>query len=280
MTSPPSPAAVRAGRGPGDRADPRHEPADFHAYAEHRDPHARERLIRAYLPLANAIARRFDRGDRVPLEDLQQIAALGLIKALDRFDPNNGAAFSSYAVPTIQGEIRRYFRDFTWTVRPPRDLQERAIRIERERDQLTTDLGRNPTAAELAQRLNSTIEDILDATEAAQARGSDSLDRPVAADGDDAATLAERLGDEDPGFAAAEATATLDGLLATLSERDALVVHLRFREDLTQAEIGRRIGYSQMHVSRILRAALAQLSRHAHTAAQPAHRRQRELVLN
>ena len=174
-------------------AERRHEPADFRAYAEHRDPHARERLLRAHLPLANAIARRFDRGDRVPLEDLQQIAALGLIKALDRFDPDNGAAFSSFAVPTIQGEIRRYFRDFTWTVRPPRDLQERAIRIEREREQLTSDLGRSPTAAELAHRLGCTIEDILDATEAAQARSSDSFDRPVAADGEDAATLASGL---------------------------------------------------------------------------------------
>ena len=152
-------------------------------------------------------------------------------------------------------------------------------RIEREREQLTSELGRSPTAAELAQRLGCTIEDILDATEAAQARGSDSFDRPVAADGDDAATLAERLGAEDPGFAAAEATATVDSLLATLSERDALVVHLRFREDLTQAEIGERIGCSQMHVSRILRAALAQLTQHAQTAP-PAHRPQRQLVLD
>ena len=186
-------------------------------------------------------------------------------------------------MPTIEGEIRRYFRDFSWTVRPPRGLQERAIRIEREREQLTTDLGRNPTAAELAHRLDCTIEDILDAAEAARARDSDSLDRPLSADDDgddDDATLAERLGAEDPGFAAAEATATLDGLLATLSERDALVVHLRVREDLTQAEIGRRIGYSQMHVSRILRATLAQLTHHAQTAAPPPPRPQRELVLD
>ena len=185
------------------------------------DADARERLICAYLPLANAIARRFDRGDRVPLEDLQQIAALGLIKALDRFDADNGAAFSSFAVPTIQGEIRRYFRDRSWTVRPPRDLQERAVRIEREREQLTTDLGRTPTAAELAQQLDCTLEDIVDAAEAARARDSDSFDRPFSVnDGDDADTLAERLGAEDSGFAAAEATATLEGLLATLSERD------------------------------------------------------------
>jgi RNA polymerase sigma-B factor len=280
MTVAPSTRAVHAPYGAAAQTKHRHDPADLRAYAQTRDPHARERLLRAHLPLANAIARRFDRGDRATLEDLQQIAALGLIKALDRFDPDHGAAFSSFAVPTIQGEIRRYFRDFTWTIRPPRDLQERAVRIEREREQLTSELGRSPTAGELAQRLGCTIEDILDAAEAAQARGSDSLDRPVAADVDDGATLGERLGAEDPGFAAAEATATLDSLLATLSERDALVVHLRFREDLTQAEIGQRIGYSQMHVSRILRAALAQLTQHTHTAAPSAHRRQRELVLD
>ena len=281
MTFASSTPAVSAHHGAAAQAERRHEPTDFRAYAEHRDPHARERLIRAYLPLANAIARRFDRGDRVPLEDLQQIAALGLIKALDRFDADNGAAFSSFAVPTIQGEIRRYFRDRSWTVRPPRDLQERAIRIEREREQLTTDLGRNPTAAELAQQLDCTLEDILDAAEATRARDSDSFDRPFSVDdGDDADTLAERLGAEDSGFAAAEATATLDGLLATLSERDALVVHLRFREDLTQAEIGRRIGCSQMHVSRILRAALAQLTHHAQAADPPPPRPRRALVLN
>ena len=266
-------AAARAGR--------RHAAADFRAYAEHRDPHARNRLIRTYLPLANAIARRFARGSGVPLEDLRQIAALGLIKAVDRFDPDNGAAFSSFAVPTMQGEIRRYLRDFTWTVRPPRELQERALDIARERDQLTSDLRRSPTAAELAQRLGCTIEDILEAAEAGQARGSDSFDRSLAPDdGDDATTLAERLGAEDPGFAGAETTATLDDLLATISKRDALAVQLRFREELTQAEIGRRIGCSQMHVSRILRAAVAQLSQHAHAAAPPAQRPQGELVLD
>jgi RNA polymerase sigma-B factor len=281
MTFASSPSAVPAHHAAAARPERRHELADFRAYADHRDARARERLIRTYLPLANAIARRFDRGGRVPLEDLQQIAALGLIKALDRFDPGNGAAFSSFAVPTMQGEIRRYFRDFTWTVRPPRDLQERAIRIEREREQLTRELGRNPTAAELAQRLGCTIEDILDAGEAAQARGSDSFDRELAADdSDDAHTLGDRLGAQDSGFAAAEATATLDGLLATLSERDALVVHLRFREDLTQAEIGRRIGHSQMHVSRILRTALAQLTQHAQAADPPPPRPQRALVLD
>jgi len=250
---------------PGLRVAPRGAPRDrereaedLSAYANDRDPRARERLIRRYLPLANSVARRFDHG-RAPLEDLKQIAAIGLLKALDRYDPANGAAFSSFAVPTMQGEIRRYFRDFTWTVRPPRELQERALRIEREREQFTNDRGRNPTARELAAQVGCTLEELLDASEAAQARASDSFDRPVTTREDAGATLGERLGDEDPGFAAAEASATLDRLMNTLSERDQLVLRLRFHDDLTQSEIAQRIGCSQMHVSRILRTALSQL---------------------
>ena len=249
----------------GDRSDRERAAENLRVYAEHRDPRLRERLIRQHLPLANSIARRFDRSKQVPLEDLKQIAAIGLIKALDRYDPANGAAFSSFAVPTMQGEIRRYFRDFTWMVRPTREMQERAIRIEREREQLTTDLGRNPTARELAAQVGCTLEELLEASEAAQARASDSFDRRVQTQEGDAATLGERLGDEDPGFEAALTSATVDSLLDTLPERDQLVLRLRFREDLTQAEIGRRIGCSQMHVSRILRAALAQLVQNATT---------------
>jgi RNA polymerase sigma-B factor len=257
-----------------DDSDRQREAADLRAYADHRDPGARERLIRRYLPLANAIARRFDRGQRVPLEDLQQIAAIGLVKALERYDPAHGAAFSTFAVPTMQGEIRRYFRDFTWTVRPPRELQERAIRIERERERLTNDLGRNPTARELADDVGCTPEELLDASEAAHARSGVSFDRPVTTEEGDGATLGEQLGGEDPGFEAAEVSATLDRLLKTLPERDQLVLRLRFREDLTQSEIARRIGCSQMHVSRILRAALAKLVQNAAPAPDrdPGHR--------
>ena len=249
---------------PRPRTGRRREHAEFRAYAAHRDPGVRARLIRGYLPLANTIARRFDHG-RVPREDLQQIAALGLIKAIDRFDPDKGTAFSSYAVPTIEGEIRRYFRDFSWMVRPPRDLQERAIRIESEREQLTIERGRNPTAAELAHRLDCTVEDVLEAAEAARARDFDSFDRPASGE-DNEDTLGELLGAEDPGFTTAEAAATLDDLLTTLSPRDTLVLRLRFHEGLSQAEIGRRVGYSQMHISRILQATLAQLTHAAHTA--------------
>jgi RNA polymerase sigma-B factor len=244
---------------PRDRA---RERAAFRAYAAHRDRETRERLIRAYLPLAHSVARRFDRGGRVPLDDLKQIAALGLMKALDRYDPDRGAAFSSFAVPTMEGEIRRYFRDATWTVRPPRELQERALRMERERERLTNDLGRSPTAGELAERIDCTVEEIIDATEAAQARGSESFDRPGLAP-DDGGTLEDHLGTEDAGFAAAEASATLDILLRSISARERLALELRFREDLTQTEIGRRIGCSQMQVSRILRTALRELAEQA-----------------
>ena len=186
--------------------------ADLLAYARTRDPAARDRAVRRHLPLAHAIARRFDRGGSVPLEDLQQIAALGLVKALERYDPDNGAAFSTFAVPTMQGEIRRYFRDHTWTVRPPRDLQEQAVRIEREREHLTAELGRSPTAAETAERMGGTVEEVVDALQAAQARTGDSLERPFGGE-DDADTLAEVLGADDAGYATAEARVTIERLL-------------------------------------------------------------------
>jgi RNA polymerase sigma-B factor len=201
----------------------------------------------------------------VPLDDLRQVAALGLIKAVDRFDPDNGAAFSSFAVPTIQGEIRRYFRDSTWAVRPPRRLQEIVLRTEREREALTERYGRSPTARELAEQVGCAEEDIVEASVAGRARTSDSLDRRVEGHGrdDGGMALGDGIGAEDTGFEAAEAAATIDRLLGNLSDRDRLVVHLRFVDDLTQSEIGRRVGCSQMHVSRILRSALDQLADHA-----------------
>jgi RNA polymerase sigma-B factor len=240
----------------------RREAADFRLYAGRRDRAARERLIRSHLPLAMSVARRYDHG-RVPLEDLRQVAAIGLINAVERFDPDHGAAFSSFAVPTIEGEVRRYFRDFTWTVRPPRDLRALARRIERERDDLTSALGRAPTAAELGERLGRTPEDIVEASEAGLARTPRSFDAPAPHQDDDGATLSERIGVEERGFAAAEASATADSLLASLTDRERLAVQLRFREDMTQTEIGRHIGCSQMHVSRILRSALAHLENEA-----------------
>ena len=233
------------------------EADDFAAYATRRDPRARERLVRTYLPLTSSIARRYERSRRVPLDDLKQVAAIGLLKAIERFDPERGIAFASFAVPTIDGELKRYLRDFTWAIRPPRGLQERAQRMERERDQLTHELGRNPTAAELGESMGCSAEEVLEGSEAARARATESYE--VERD-DMSFALADRIGREDSGFAAAEAAATAERLLAGLGARERRALHLRFHHDLTQAEIARRIGCSQMHVSRILRQALAQLS--------------------
>jgi RNA polymerase sigma-B factor len=155
----------------------RREIADFRA-AQRGDAQARRRLIEAYLPLSRSIARRFAGGGKVQLDDLQQVAAMGLVKAVDRFDPRKGVAFTSFAVPTIQGEIRRYFRDYTWAVRPPRDLLERTLRMERRREDLTSALGRSPTAGELAEDIGCDVEEIVEAAEAAAARTGDSLDGP------------------------------------------------------------------------------------------------------
>ena len=240
--------------------DRRHrEAADFRACAHRRDDRARERLIEAYLPLAASMARRFVHGNPHLLDDVKQVAAMALVKAVDRYDPDNGNAFSSFAVPTIEGEIRRYFRDYTWAVRVPRDLQERAVRLERDRDALSEELGRAPTARELADWSRCTVEEIVDALEATDARLGDSFDRPMGGDDDEGRTLAERLGASDDGYEGAEARAVLDPLLATLSDRERAVIRMYVHADMTQAEIGRVIGCSQMHVSRIYRGAVAKL---------------------
>ena len=242
------------------RTDRRRERADLRAYAESRDAQARERLVVGYLPLANSVARQFAHRGPVPLDDLKQIAAVGVLKALDRYDPGRGVAFSSFAVPTIRGEILRYLRDHTWTVRPPRNLQELGLRVERERERLASQLGRNPTAAELANRVGCTIEEIIDASQAGRARTAKSLDGHIEAKDAEGDTLGDQLGTEDCELAAVETSAVLDRLVSTLDERDRRVLRLRFWEDLTQAEIGERIGCSQMHASRIIRDALAQLA--------------------
>jgi RNA polymerase sigma-B factor len=239
------------------------EADDLRAYRHGGQREPRDRLIAAYLPLAYSVARRFDRG-RVPLDDLKQVAAIGLIKAIERFDPERGVAFSSFAVPTITGEILRHLRDHSWTVRPPRDIQERALRLQRERDVLALQLRRSPTAAELGERLECSVEEVLEAAEAMHALESDSLDAD-GADGLDDVTLADRIAVDENGYAAAEAAADVDALLWVLSDRERLLLRLRFRDDLTQAEIGRRLGCSQMHVSRMLRSVLTRLTEAAAT---------------
>jgi RNA polymerase sigma-B factor len=219
------------------------------------DAAAREALVERFLPLARQLARRYQRGGEL-LDDLNQVASLGLLKAIDRFDPDRQTAFSSFAVPTILGELKRHFRDKGWSVRVPRDLQELAVRIEPVGDQLTRELGRAATPGEIAERLGTTVEQVLEAREAAGAYRAVSLDRPREDDEEDAGIV---VGIEDPGFGVAEDSATVERLMRVLSDREREVLRLRFVEDLTQAEIGERVGVSQMHVSRIIRQAIARL---------------------
>ena len=221
------------------------------------DPRAREELIERFLPLARSIARRYENSGE-PLEDLVQVASLALVKAVDRYDASRGNAFSSFAVPTIAGELKRHFRDRTWTVRPPRDLQELTIKVDRATSDLWQRHDRAPTVAALAKTLDHSEEQILEAMHARTARGRLSLDAQKGGD-DDQPSLGEILGTVDSGFDQAESRAMLDALLATVSQRDREVIRLRFEEDLTQAEIGELLGVSQMQISRIVRQTLAQL---------------------
>jgi RNA polymerase sigma-B factor len=229
---------------------------------EERSPEARRQAVDAFLPLVRSLARRYRRGEE-PLEDLEQVAAIGLLKAIEGFDLERGTAFSSFAVPTIVGELRRHFRDKGWTIRVPRDLQELSLRVSRVQEMMTAEAGRPPTIAELAERLDAPVERVLEAREAVHAMRPTSLDRPVLVDGGSSgegdATLADQVGTEEPGFARAEAAATANDLLSRLEPRERRIVELRFREELTQSEIGERVGCSQMQVSRLLRRALAEL---------------------
>jgi RNA polymerase sigma-B factor len=232
------------------------------AYAETRDEQLRDALVERYLPLARSIARRYARGSE-PLDDLVQVASVGLLKALDRFNPGRGAAFSSFAVPTIAGELRRYFRDRTWAVRPPRDLQERALAVDRVVQDLTNRLGRSPTVRQVGQALELEDESVLEAMEAARAGTATSLSASRGVDDDGEHTLEASIGVDEDGFRTAEQRVIYQQLAGCLTDREREVVELRFMEDLTQEEIGKRVGVSQMQVSRVLRQALAKLAAEA-----------------
>lgn len=226
-------------------------------YQDTGDPAARDAVIERFLPLARQLARRYERPDE-PIDDLVQVASMGLVKAVERFDPSRGIAFSSFAVPTILGELKRYFRDAGWAVHVPRSMQERVLEVNRGVTELSRKLGRSPTPAELARATEFTHEEVLEALEAATAYDSVPLDAPRSDDDNEAGGVAQ-LGAEDPGYELAEYSATLAPELRALPQRDRLVLYLRFVEDLTQSEIAERIGVSQMHVSRLIRAALLKL---------------------
>jgi RNA polymerase sigma-B factor len=218
----------------------------------------RDELIILHLPLVEHIARRYrDRNE--PLEDLVQVGTIGLIKATDRFDPSRGVEFSTYAMPTILGEIKRHFRDKGWSVRVPRRLQELRMSLSDATTTLTQELGRSPTVAELADRLGTAEEAVLEGLESANAYATVPLDSPTSEDSDDSLHLAARLGTDDPGLEGVENRQSLIPLLAQLPDRDRKILMLRFFRGMTQSQIGAELGISQMHVSRLLARTLTQL---------------------
>jgi RNA polymerase sigma-B factor len=219
---------------------------------------ARRELIERYMPLARSLALRYRRASE-PLDDLIQVASIGLVKAVDRWDPERGLAFSSYAVPTILGELRRYFRDSTWDVRPARDVQELCLAVEEARDELWLELGRSPTVADLAARVERAPEEVMEALQASDGRSLRSLDAPVHEEEGDSASAGDLIGRADPEFERVEAVATIEQMTAILDDRAREILRLRFEEDMLQSEIAARVGCSQMHVSRIIRSSLERL---------------------
>ena len=225
----------------------------FKAYLERGDLGAREQLVARFLPLAHQLARRYGSAGE-SMDDLVQVASVGLVKAIDRYELERGTAFSSFAVPTILGEIKRHFRDTGWTLRVPRSVQERRMKVNRAVPALTAKLGRSPTTAEIAEHIGATSEEVLEAVEAAVAYEPVSLD--AAPGDDDDESWAQSIGETDPGYDLVDNSVTLAPALQALPERERLIVYMRFVQDMTQSEIAKRIGISQMHVSRLIRKAL------------------------
>jgi RNA polymerase sigma-B factor len=224
---------------------------------DQRDPAAREELVRRYLPFAKNLALRY-RGASESFDDLLQVANLGLVNAVDRFDPARGTPFAAFASPTILGELKRHFRDRVWTVRVPRGLHDRMAEVEKATALLTVELQRSPSVGEIAERMEIDPTDVLEVMEANHNRRPLSLDRPVGGE-EDESPASEWIGNEDSGYELIEDKLALEGVLPHLDERERVVLHLRFVEDMTQSQIAEQIGHSQMHVSRILRRTLEKI---------------------
>jgi len=239
---------------PSERAEVREKFAELAATGDRR---LRDELVEAHIGLAEYLARRFaNRGE--PLDDLVQVALIGLVKAVNRFDPNRGVEFSTYATHTIAGELKRHFRDKGWAVRAPRRMQELYLRLTQVVGSLGQQLGRSPTIAELAAETQVSEEEVLEALEAGQAYRFASLDVPKGGS-EDGDTIGEGLGEDDPDLANAESRVVLSPLMAKLPARQRQIIRLRFFEGLTQSEIASRLGISQMHVSRLLARSVAEL---------------------
>jgi RNA polymerase sigma-B factor len=219
-------------------------------------PALRDQAIEAWLPMAYRLARRYARyGDL--FDDLRQIATIGLIKAVDGFDPLRGTEFPGYAIPTITGEMKRYFRDRTWSMRVPRRLQERRLAIGRARMELSSSLSRSPTVADIADHLNLSEEAVLEGLESGYAYRAVSLSTPVGYD--TGMALGDTIGSAEHGYDLVELNVTLPPLMARLTDRERQIITLRFYGNMTQACIAEQIGISQMHVSRVLAGALMKL---------------------
>ncbi len=230
----------------------------FMRWHQHGDQLARDALVQRFMPLARSLARRYNRSSE-PFEDLLQVASLGLLKALDRFDPQRGHPFASFAVPTILGEMRRYFRDCGWSVHVPRGDQERALKVRDAQERFARERGRAPTVNQLAEYLELDTEQVINALQAVQAYESLSLDAPRPGAEDGMMTYGDALGEEDERYELVELDATVVAALEHIPARERKMLHMRFVEDLTQTEIAARVGISQMQVSRLLRRSLDQL---------------------
>src|SRR5919108_861368 len=221
---------------------------------------AREELVERFLPLARQLAARYKHAGE-PYEDLVQVACVGLLKAVDRYEPERGRGFVKYAVPTMLGELKRHFRDKGWSVHVPRATQELVLKVTDALGALPANLLHSPRPRDLAAAVNAPVEEVLEAMEAATAYEAVSLDAPRPSTGEeDSWTLAESLSEDDPGYERVEIGETLRGTLEALPARERVILRLRFEEDLTQAEIAELVGVSQMHVSRRLRRSLDRLS--------------------
>lgn len=223
------------------------------------DPRIRDQLIALNIHLVEYLARKFaNRGE--PLEDLLQVGYIGLIKAIDRYDLDRGVEFSTYATPTIVGELKRYFRDKGWAIRIPRRLQMRDLELNQAVDQLTQELHRSPTLREVAEHLEMSLEEVVEIMESSYATNYLSLDNIYTTEGEDRGfSLLDYLGGEDDDFSLAEDRDTLAKLISRLSDREQKVIYMRFFRGMTQMEIARELNISQMHVSRLLRNILDKL---------------------
>ncbi len=231
----------------------------FVRWQQDGDTLAREALVARFMPLVRSLARRYGRSSE-PFEDLLQVASLGLLKAIDRFDPERGHSFQSFAVPTVLGEMRRYFRDSGWSVHVPRGAQERAMKVRAAQEHLTGERGRAPTVNQLAQYLELDVEEVIDGLRATEAYETLSLDAPrPGIDDGGVTTYWETMGEEDERYELVDLDATVAVALKHLPARERTILRLRFVEDLTQTEIAARVGISQMQVSRLLRRSIDQL---------------------